>query len=202
MKHLPAFPDNYFQLAIVDPPFGIGATWSKSRRDRFFKQGKLHSYQNDKIPTKEYFQQLKRVSKNQIIWGGNYFTKFLRPTNSWIIWDKIRNADLTFMSEGELAWTSFQKVTRIVKFEWNGVHKCEIIDKIHPHQKPVKLYRWQLKNYATPGDLILDTHAGSGSCQVACVLEGFNYVSYEIDKEYFAGASKRIEAERLKLKLL
>lgn len=96
------YSDNHFQLAIVDPPYGIGDTWSKSRKDRFYKKGKLHSYQNESAPGKEYFDELFRVSENQIIWGGNYFTENLPAVNSWIVWDKVRNAEVTFMSEANL----------------------------------------------------------------------------------------------------
>lgn len=186
-------PDKTFDLAIVDPPYGIGDTWSKSRRDRFFKNGRLHQYKNEKIPCREYFKQLFRVSKEQIIWGGNYYTKYLLPTNAWVIWDKDRDADITYMSEGEMAWTSFKKVLRIKTFLWDGSLKCEKVIKIHPHQKPIALYRWLLKNYAKPGDKILDTHLGSGSIAIACWDMGFDLTGYEIDADYYKAAVKRLE---------
>ena len=161
--------DNQYDLAIVDPPYGIVNTWSKSRRDRFYKIGDKYTYKNDEIPNEEYFKQLSRISKNQIIWGGNYYTKFLRPTNSWIIWDKGRNADKTFMSEAELAWTSFQKVMRIIRIQWDGGKKGKEtgLKKIHPFQKPIMLYKYCLNNYAKEGDKILDTHFGSLSIGIA-----------------------------------
>lgn len=195
------YPDNHFDLAIVDPPYGIGETWSKSRRDRFFKKGKLHSYKNTEAPKKSYYDELFRVSKNQIIWGGNYFTDHLHPTNSWIIWDKMRDADKQFMSEAEMAWTSFGKVTRIAQFRWNGAVKCEAVDKIHPHQKPVKLYEWVLMNYANKGDKILDTHLGSGSIAIACDNLGFDLTACEIDKGYFDAAAKRLKEHQNQLRI-
>ena len=185
------FPDNYFDLAIPDPPYGIGDTWSKSRRDIFYKKGKLRKYQNESIPDREYFDELMRVSKNQIIWGGNYFTEFLKPTNSWIIWDKQRDAEVTYMSEAELAWTSFRKVMRIAPFQWDGAKKCERTEKVHPHQKPVKLYRWILDNYAEPGSKILDTHMGSQSSRIAAFDMGMDYYGCESDEHYFAAGCQR-----------
>ena len=193
MEAMKEMADNKFDLAIVDPPYGIGDTWSKSRRDRFYKKGKLHQYKNDSIPDQGYFTELLRVSRNQIIWGGNYFTLQLAPTNGWIIWDKKINAETQFMSEAELAWTSFKKVTRIAEFVWNGAVKCERVDKIHPHQKPIALYKWVLKNYAKPGDTILDTHLGSGSIAIACHDMGFDLTGYEIDQDYYEAAMKRLE---------
>lgn len=150
MEAMKEMPDKAFDLAIVDPPYGIGQTWSKSRQDRFFKHGRLHSYKNEKCPPRRYFKELLRVSKEQIIWGGNYYSKNLRPTNAWIVWDKIRDAETTYMSEGEMAWTSFKSVLRIKKFQWDGAFKCEPCDKIHPHQKPISLYKWLLRNYSPP----------------------------------------------------
>jgi len=186
------YPDNHFELAIVDPPYGIGDTWSKSRKDRFYKKGKLHTYQNESPPADSYFKELMRASKNQIIWGGNYFTKYLKPTNAWIIWDKGRNADITFMSEAELAWTSFKKVMRISKHVWDGARKCEKTSKIHPHQKPIQLYEWILLNYAKKDDKILDTHLGSGSIAIACHNIKYDLTACELDKDYYDAAMKRL----------
>lgn len=194
LEAMKEMPDKAFDLAIVDPPYGIGKTWSKSRNDRFFKNGSLHSYKNEKIPSKFYFKEISRVSKNQIVWGGNYFTKFLPPTNSWIVWDKVRDADTSAMSEGEMAWTSFKSVLRVKRFQWDGCFKCEPGDKIHPHQKPVSLYKWLLRKYAPPpGAKILDTHLGSGSIAIACYDMGFDLTGYEIDKDYYDATQKRIE---------
>ncbi len=185
-------PDKFFELAIVDPPYGIKDTWSKNRHDRFHKQGRLYEYQNKEIPPKEYFDQLQRISKNQIIWGGNYYTNFLQATNAWIVWWKHNNPE-SHMSEAELAWTSFNKVLRVAEFRWNGVIKCEMVEKIHPHQKPVKLYQWVIRNYAKPGDKIIDTHSGSGSLACACHLEKFEFLAIEKDEDYYKSSVKRFE---------
>ncbi len=194
-------PDKTYDLAIVDPPYGIGDTWSKSRRDRFYHKGKMHSYQNRSAPDSDYFAELQRVSENQIIWGGNYYTDHLLPTNAWIVWNKGRDAEKTFMSEAELAWTSFKKVLRIAHFLWDGGKKCENVDKYHPHQKPVALYKWLLKNYAKPGDKILDTHGGSMSIAIACYDMGFDLDLCEIDEKYFADAKARFERHMAQTRL-
>lgn len=196
MKYMENIPDRYFDLALVDPPYGIGKTWTKSRRDSFFKKGKLHQYDNKEKPSKKYFQELMRISIDQIIWGGNYFTDYLKPTNSWIIWDKKRNSELNYMSEAEMAWTSFSKVTKIAEFMWNGVHKCENATKIHPHQKPVKLYAWTLKKYARPEMKIFDSHLGSGSSALAAYQflgDKGEFVGTEVDEGYYHAAIKRFK---------
>ena len=187
--------DNEYSLSIVDPPYGIGDVWSKSRRDRFHKEGKLHKYQNQKPPDKSYFDQMQRISKNQIIWGWNYFCHKLPETNNIIIWDKKRDFEKTFMSEAELAWTSFSNPVRIFAHQWDGAKKgpengkCV---KIHPHQKPIGLYKWSLKKFAKPGDKIIDTHGGSMSIVIACIDMGFDIKVYEDDKYYFDAAVKRV----------
>lgn len=196
MNYMATCKDNEFDLAIVDPPYGIGQTWSKSRMDRFYKKGKLHSYKNNAIPKKEYFQKLFRISKNQIIWGGNYYTKFLHPTNSWIIWDKGKN-EKSFMSEAEMAWTSFKTLLRLKKFQWDGARKCEKTIKIHPHQKPVKLYEWILHNYAKPGQKIFDSHFGSLSIGIACHNLGFELTACEMDEDYYSKAKKRLKIHQM-----
>lgn len=185
------YPDKYFDLAIVDPPYGIGDTWSKQRTDRFYQKGKIRTYQNTLRPGMEYFNELFRVSKNQIIWGGNYFADLLPVSNAWVIWHKHSNGDLILMSEAEMAWSSFTKTTRVFKLNWSGGVKCEPGDKIHPHQKPIKLYARCLKHYANKGDKILDTHCGSGSSAIAAEIQGFDFVRCEIDAEYHAAAVKR-----------
>ena len=184
--------ENQYDLVIVDPPYGIGQVWSKSRNDRFYKH--RSSYTNKTIPNWKYFKELFRVSKNQIIWGGNYFTRFLAPSNHWLIWDKDRNYEKTFMSEIEMAWHSFSSPARIIKITWDGARKEKEtgIKKIHPFQKPIQLYKWLLQNYAKPGNKILDTHGGSMSIVIACIELGFDIDIYEIDKDYFRDAKKRI----------
>lgn len=183
------FDDKYFDLAIVDPPFGIGQNWSKDKKSKHYKHRNKF---NDSIPDAEYFNQLFRVSKNQIIWGCNYYWNYLRPSNNLIYWRKSKNAKTQFGSAGELAWTSFKKYPLMeYDFKWNGFVVCENVVKIHPHQKPVKLYEQTLIDFAKYGDKILDTHAGSGSLRIACNLRGFDYTGFEIDKDYFKEEEKR-----------
>ena len=186
MEAMKEMSDNQFDLAIVDPPYGIqinSAGWIKAK-----KQKKIHKQANwdDKPPTKEFFTELFRVSKNQIIWGGNYFD--LPPTRTVLCWDK-RKGDNNF-SMWEMAWTSFDKPAKIFRQNSGGDHR------IHPTQKPVKLYEWLLMKYAKEGDTILDTHLGSGSITIACENLGFELTGYEIDKEYFEAAKKRIEQHK------
>jgi site-specific DNA-methyltransferase (adenine-specific) len=190
MELMARYPDNYFDLAIVDPPYGIGIDGQKKSINKNPKHNrKEHTQKNwdNAIPSKEYFYELKRVSKNQIIWGGNYFTEYLEPTKAWIFWYKGQN-DLT-MSDGEMAWTSFETVTR--QFELN---RASLIaqNTFHPTEKPYKLYKWLLDKYAKPNDKILDTHLGSGSIAIACHDYGFDLTACELDKEYFDKAMQRI----------
>ena len=186
VKALKRYADKHFDLAIVDPPYGIGAS-SKN----FAIRGKHKEYHRtedwDKaIPPAEYWEQLFRVSKNQIVWGGNYFTDYLPPSMGWIYWDKI-NGEFS-LADGELAWTSFNRALRSYK-----KNVASIKDRMHPTQKPIPLYEWILMNYAKEGDLILDTHAGSMSSVIACLKGGFNITAFEIDKEYFEKGKKRVE---------
>ena len=197
MTYLKEYKDNHFDLAIVDPPYGIGESKKKRKNQKTNKwknpKTKKHNTKDwDKEkPTKEYFKELFRVSKNQIIWGGNYFTKYLPSSMGWVFWDK-KNGNCDF-SDGELAFTSFNKGLRKFDWLWNGFQKQRPEKRIHPTQKPVALYRWLLQNYAKPNDLILDTHVGSASSLIACEIEGFDYVGFEKDKDYFRDSSKRIE---------
>ena len=196
--------DNQYDLAIVDPPYGIQETWRKNRRDKFYKKGKLYSYTNEEIPSEEYFRQLERVSKNRIIWGGNYMTKYLPAGNNWIVWDKKRNYKKTFMSEAELAWHSFPNPIQIIESQWNGSFKGQEkgkCNKIHPHQKPIHLYEWILTEFANPGDKILDTHGGSMSIAIACHNLGFGLDLWEIDKKYFEAGKKRLTEHIKQLQL-
>lgn len=191
MEYMRNIPDKFFELAVVDPPYGIGETWKKD------KLSKAHdsqtSYKNNEIPKKEYFDELIRVSKNQIIWGANYYTQFLIPRNSWIVWDKMADYNLHKKSEGELAWTSFNIPLRIIQLSWNGFCRCCKRSNIHPHEKPVNLYAWVFKNYAKPGDKILDTHLGSGSSRISAYKMGFDFYATEIDKEYFEAQDRRFK---------
>lgn len=191
MDGMKEFSDKYFELAIVDPPYGIGKDWKKrnNNRDRYIDT----TYTNNSIPDEEYFNELKRIAKNQIIWGWNYYTEYLGPTNYLIFWDKVTNG--SFYSEGEIAYTSFRQPLKIFRYPWDGYRmgKETGTKKIHPHQKPIELYKWLLVNYAKKGDRILDTHAGSASSLIACHELGFDYVGFELDKDYFGKAIYRLE---------
>lgn len=199
MEGMKQYPDKYFDLAIVDPPYGI----NRARQTEIFTKLKKHKrkYFEDKkwdydIPNESYFIELFRVSKNQIIWGANYFTQYLYSSMGWIFWDK--GQDLT-MSDGELAFTSFQKALRRIK-----INRGQLMIEggtIHPTQKPVKLYKWLLTNYANTGDKILDTHLGSGSSRIAAYDMGFDFTGYELDKEYFDASCKRFDLFKQQLKL-
>ena len=191
MEGMKQFPDKYFELAIVDPPYGIGIDGQKESICKNPKHNrKLHEKKDwdNSIPSKEYFKELERVSKNQIIWGANYFVKHLeKGTKGWIVWDKGQHG-LT-MSDCELAYSSFNVPTRVVV-----INRVELLkdSTIHPTQKPIKLYKWLLKNYAKPGDKILDTHVGSASSLIACYDMGFEYIGFEIDKDYYEAAQERM----------
>lgn len=190
MQLMARYPDNYFELAIVDPPYGIGAnkmTLGNGKR-------KIYRGQNDwdnAIPSAEYFNELKRVSKNQIIWGANYMTEHLKPTSSWLFWDKMTGAN--DFADGELAWTSFGGALRKITKQWLGSNAKDECDRIHPTQKPIYLYGYILHKYAKQGDKILDTHLGSGSIAIACHDYGFELTACELDKEYYDKAIERIK---------
>lgn len=213
MQGMKEFPDNYFDLAIVDPPYGIGADkfnngagakdhsgGSTAKRLRVnYGNGKLKNRilnRSDcswdaKKPDKEYFDELIRVSKNQIIWGGNYFD--LRPTRGIIIWDKVQPWEN--FSQVEMAWSSFDKPASLFRYSNTTSANPEHIGKIHPTQKPTALYEWLLSKYAMPDDVILDTHVGSASSLIACHRTGHKFVGFEIDKNYYKQAKKRLDAE-------
>jgi site-specific DNA-methyltransferase (adenine-specific) len=196
VQGLKRFADNYFDLAIVDPPYGIDIA-EKLANGWVSKAGgtKFEAKDWDKYtPTQEYWDELFRVSKNQIVWGGNYFmSKIKRDSPCWIFWDKNNGASL--FADGEIAWTSFDSPVRLVKIHWCGsAAKHETgQNKIHPTQKPIKLYDWILMKYAKPNDLILDTHLGSGSSRIAAYKGGFNFIGFEIDKEYYEKQEKRFK---------
>jgi site-specific DNA-methyltransferase (adenine-specific) len=181
------YPDNYFELAIVDPPYGLGKRTtdggSKKNTQTKFMEDIRRSNWDDNVPTTEYWSQLFRVSKNQIVWGGNYFG--LPAHRTFIVWDKMTYVPT--MSQIEQAWTSFDSPARLYKINSNNANR------IHPTQKPVALYKWLLKNYAKQGDKILDTHGGSMSSAIACYDMGFDLVITELDKEYFDKAKKRFD---------
>jgi len=195
MELMARYEDNHFDLAIVDPPYGIRIQQSGGTPTHLgFKNYKKKEWDNE-IPNKEYFKQLFRVSKNQIIWGGNYFVEHLsKGFMGWIVWDKGQK--LT-MSDGELAYSSFNKALRI-----KVLNRCKIGEfggNIHPTQKPVKLYEWLLMNYAKEGDKILDTHLGSGSIALACHNLGYDLTACELDAEYYNAAMKRLKQHQQQL---
>ena len=197
MNLMARYPDNYFDLAIVDPPYGINESGDRNKADRPTLKWKNPSSQiyktfdDTSIPNKEYFNELFRVSKNQIIWGGNYMTEFLKPSKGWIVWNK--KADIKeYLSMAELAWSSFDKKCNMFDYLWAGFKKKHQVQRIHPTQKPVDLYKWMLENYAKEGDKILDTHLGSGSIAIACNDYKYELTACELDKEYYDKAIQRI----------
>jgi len=199
MEYMKSLPDNAFDLAIVDPPYGIGENGdaNKSRgKLAVAKDYKAFAGNDLKAPDIDYFIQLKRISKNQIVWGANHFITNIPNASSscWIVWDKVNGA--TDFADSELAYTSFKTAVRNFRFQWQGMLQGDMKNKeirIHPTQKPVKLYEWLLTNYAKQGDKILDTHLGSGSHAIACNNLGFELVGCELDADYFEAACKRIK---------
>jgi site-specific DNA-methyltransferase (adenine-specific) len=199
MEAMKDMSDNQFDLAIVDPPYGINADKKNSVKKLQSKKSaslsKDYGNQNwdDAIPNQDFFNQLKRVSKKQIVWGANYFDL----QGGMLYWHK--RVTMPTYSQGELAWLSWQNKIDFVDIAWHGMIQHDMKNKeirIHPTQKPVKLYEWLLMNYAKEGDTILDTHLGSGSIAIACHNLGFELTGYEIDKEYFEAAKKRIEQHK------
>lgn len=155
-------------------------------------------------PSKDYFEELQRVSKNQIIWGGNYYASMLTDSQCWVVWDKEKPEGISF-ADVELAYTSFNLASRIFRFAWNGMIQGNMKNKehkIHPTQKPVALYKWILTNYAKPGDKILDTHVGSASSLIACEEIGFDYVGFEIDETYYGQSKERLERHRQQISIM
>lgn len=208
MELMKEYPDKHFDLAIVDPPYGIGfdreyismtlgirkdgtrrhdKTWKNKPSVALYK-----TKQWDKKPSKAYFDLLFKISKNQIIFGGNYFTDILPVSGGWIVWDKGMHEKMT-LSQCELAWTQCLNSIKIFRVLWSGYKKENPEEKrIHPTQKPVALYEWLLTKYAKKGDKILDTHMGSGSIAIACHNLGFDLTACELDKDYYDAAMKRI----------
>jgi len=213
MDYMSEISDKYFDLAIVDPPYGIGEGNKKNKTRSSYtgfgdnkKWVKAKDYGggefDNNIPNGNYFSELFRISKNQIIWGANYMVNYLPPSMAWIVWDKD-NGD-SDQSDCELAYTSFKTGLRKFTFRWQGLLQQNMKDKetrIHPTQKPVQLYKWLLKNYAKEGDTIFDSHLCSCSSRIACYDGGFDFVGTELDKEYFDASVKRFENYKLQLKL-
>jgi site-specific DNA-methyltransferase (adenine-specific) len=199
MEGMAKYPDKYFDLAIVDPPYGINRSGQKETNTKLKKHKRKYFEDkkwDNKIPEINYFNELLRISKNQIIWGANYFVNYLNSSMGWVFWDK--GQDLT-MSDGELAYTSFNVALRRIK-----INRSQLIlegGTIHPTQKPVKLYKWLLTNYANQGDKILDTHLGSGSSRIAAYDMNFDFVGFELDKDYFDAQEKRFNDFKMQGKL-
>ena len=199
MEYMATLPDKAFELAIVDPPYGIGESGkSNHSRDGKAEAKKYKSFAGDDLmpPDSRYFKELSRVSKNQIIWGANHFMQNIcLGSPCWIVWDKLNSGDF---ADCELAYTSFKTAVRKFEFRWNGMMQGDMKNKevrIHPTQKPVKLYEWLLKNYAKPGDKIFDSHLGSGSSAIAAHYGGFEFVGCELDVDYYKAACERFKSE-------
>ena len=206
IEYMKQFPDNHFELAIVDPPYGIGEDGSKNHtRGMLAKAKDYKSFAGNDIasPDDLYFNELIRVSKNQIIWGANHFiSKVPFDSSCWIVWNKLNG--LSDFADCELAYTSFTTAVRVFDYKWAGMLQQDMKNKeqrIHPTQKPVALYKWLLKNYAKEGDKILDTHLGSQSSRIAAYDMGFDFYGCELDKDYFEQGNKRFEQYKAQQKL-
>lgn len=189
MEVMAKYPDKYFDLAVVDPPYGIGISKNPVRQMHKRKEW------DKEIPQDKYFDELFRISNNQIIWGGNYFIDYLSNTQCFLIWDKVQPMNFS-LAMCEFAWTSFKKPAK--KFTLSVLQEH---NKIHPTQKPIKLYEWIFKNYANKTDKVLDTHLGSGSSAIAAYNYGVDFTGIEIDEEYYTAAKKRIIQRQSELDL-
>ena len=204
MELMARYEDNYFDLAIVDPPYGINMDGGKIGGDNCGKATE-HTQKDwdNKAPNKQYFEELKRVSKKQIIWGANHFIENIPSANSscWIVWDKDNTGNF---ADSELAYTSFDTAVRNFKWRWNGMLQQNMKNKqkrIHPTEKPIQLYEWLLQNYAKEGNKILDTHLGSGSIAIACHNMKYDLTACELDKEYYDKAMKRLFKHQRQLQM-
>jgi site-specific DNA-methyltransferase (adenine-specific) len=205
MEGMAKYPDKYFDLAIVDPPYGINADLKNNgvngKNHLKNSKAKINNYKtgwDSNIPDDNYFNELYRVSNKQIIWGGNYFNLF----GGFLYWHK--NVTMPTYSTGELAWLSWLNKIDFVEITWHGMLQQDMKNKearIHPTQKPIKLYKWLLTNYAKQGDKILDTHLGSGSSRIAAYDMGFDFVGFELDEDYFDAQEKRFNDFKQQLKL-
>ena len=203
MDVMKTFPDGHFDLAIVDPPYAVGASDGKFGRGgkgggkyapSIVRTDLKHYGNHNETPGPEYFKELRRVAKHQIVWGANYYPEHFTH-GGWIVWDKANTGPL---SDGELAYQSINKLVRIHRLQWSGFIKADGDNSkeiIHPNQKPVNLYKWLLATYATPGMRVLDTHLGSGSIAIAAHYYGVHLTACEIDPDYFHAAKARIEKE-------
>lgn len=207
MEYMRSVDDGYFELAVVDPPYGINfGEFNRTNKTSNGVRYKVNKYKNskwdDSIPTDEYFSELKRVSINQIVWGGNYFPQlWINGCKGFIFW--FKGNPVPNFSDGELAWTSFNKVAKQIDYKYYGnlEGNSSSSEKIHPTQKPVKLYEWLLMNYAKEEDKILDTHLGSGSSRIAAYNLGFDFTGIELDEEYFNASVDRFNTHKSQLTL-
>tara|TARA_R110001632_G_scaffold72137_1_gene167033 strand:- start:6 stop:674 length:669 start_codon:yes stop_codon:yes gene_type:complete len=207
MELMARYPDNHFDLAIVDPPYGLdfskyNRVSKKSNGDRYISNDYKKGDWDNSIPTDEYFKELKRVSKNQIVWGGNYFPQlWINGCKGFIFWNK--GNPVPNFADGELAYTSFNKVAKQFNFRYYGnlEGNTSASKKHHPTQKPIQLYNFLLDNYANEGDKILDTHLGSGSIAIACYERSFQLTACELDEEYFNSSIKRIKENTIQKSL-
>lgn len=224
MEGMKGFPDGFFDLAIVDPPYGINVAshvngaligggarpfggksqYSLWGEQKSFSASKpYHTFDDSRPPDEGYFRELARVSKRQIIWGGNFMLEFLGNANCMIVWDKKRRG--MDQADCEIAWTNLTGQSRIFEYRWNGMLQENMKSKeerIHPTQKPIALYTWVLGRYTKPGDRILDTHVGSASSLIACHRAGLEYWGFEIDPVYYKAASERLEAEKAQVRMV
>ena len=207
MELMARYEDNHFDLAIVDPPYGIGfGVFNRTNKASDGTRIKADKYKNSDwdsgIPNEDYFKELFRVSKEQIIWGGNYFPFIWNyGGKGFIFWNK--GNPVPNFADGELAWTSFNKVAKQFDYRYYGnlEGNTSASEKYHPTQKPIKLYEWLLMNYAKEGDKILDTHLGSGSIALACHNLGYDLTACELDKDYYDAAIKRIEQHKAQIRM-
>ena len=193
MDGMKEFPDKYFDLCIADPPYGINVNHNMGRRKGYKNSSYPKAYWDSEIPREDYFNELFRVSKQAIIWGGNYFS--LPPTKCFIVWRKSQISENVSFSMLEYAWTNINSTSK----EWIGISNEQY--RIHATQKPILLYEWILQRFANKGDKILDTHVGSASSLIACHNLGFDYVGFELDKEYYKLASKRLETVKSQMSI-
>ena len=198
MEALAGFEDNTFDLAIVDPPYGINMSMGHKGSEKRGDKNKYKNFAGDdsETPPQKYWDNLFRISKNQIVWGGNYMMEYLHSTPCFLVWDKVQPKDFS-MAMTEFAWTSFKSPAKIFKKRVVGADNV----RIHPTQKPVALYEWLLMNYAEEGDKILDTHLGSGSIAIACHNLGYDLEGYELDKDYYEAASKRLKEHQSQIRM-
>lgn len=225
MEAMKQFPEKYFDLAVVDPPYGINVTGRHKAGKlvgggyrpfggaKYYHAGQVekrsgfskpyHPFDDTAPPDKGYFEELMRVSKHQIIWGGNFFLEYLGNASRMIVWDKKRRG--MDQADCEIAWTSLPGQNRIFEYRWNGMLQGDMKNKenrIHPTQKPVALYQWILEQFAKSGDKILDTHVGSASSLIACHRAGLKYWGFEIDKYYYSIALERLNREKAQVNMM